>query len=287
MDLVAKILSPTRPLRVRGRVYWVPQHIPFELKLKAGLIQQKKLEEFRFFGMIRRNSLTPVDPALDEKLRTFKLNLFQKYPDSFLMKNIRAEIKTTQRQMNEQYAAYSILDSVTLESYTEKHAAIYILCKLMKVPYLIGELLYYESVRQSMTITQIRQIARSDRWQNLYKARNPFKTPLTDEQIALSSFTQMYSNIAKHPECPESPIIEDDDLLDGWLIYQSKKAAKKQTSFGSKIDSAKEVFVMANNQDHANEIYSNNSDEARAIQNVRMKQLKGGPKPFSQLAQQR
>lgn len=293
MDLVAKILSPTRPLRARGRVYWVRQNIPYELKLKAEFVQQKTLDEFRFFGMLKRSLITfylnnPPITELEEKLRTFKLNLYQKYPDKFLMNNIRGEIKTTQRQLNEIYIAQANLDNVTLEGYAEKRAAIYIIQKLNKVPYHIAELLYYDSMRQAITLSQVREVARSDHWQNIMRAKNPFKyTPLTDEQVALSSFTQLYKNVAKHPEAPEPAIINDDDLLDGWLIAQSK-AQKKQSSFGSKIDSAKEVFVMAQGQEHANEIYENNSDEARAIQNVRMRQLKKeGTVPFGKLADQR
>lgn len=289
MDLVAKILSPTRPLKARGRVYWVRQNIPYELKLKAEVVQQQVLDDFRFFGMLKREFVPHYAPLpikeLDAKIRELKLNLFQKYPDSFLMGNIRGELKTATRQLNEAYSIYSSLDSVTLESYAEKRASLYIMRQLTKTPYGIAELLLYDSMRKAVTISQIRKVARSDSWQNLYSARNPFRHfPLTDEQIALASFTQLYRNVNKHPESPEPAIIEDDDLLDGWLIWQSKNVKKKETSFGKKIDSAKEVFIMAQGQEHADEIYKNNSDEARAIQNVRMKQLKQeGKLPYGKL----
>lgn len=288
-DLAAKILSPTRPLRVKGRVYWVQQKIPYDLQLEAGLVYDTIVDEFRFFGMLRRAEINNIINApfseLDKALSDFKFQLYQKYPDEFLQKPARSGIKSTIRQLNEWYSQYAFLDGATLESYAEKISSIFIIRKLGKYPYRIAEKLYYEQIKRAVPLSDIRKLARSDYWQNLYNACRPFKSPLTDEQIALSSFTRMYANIQKHPECPDSEIIEDDDMLDGWLISQSKQNKKKSVSFGKKIDSSKEIFIMASNQDHANKIYDMNTEEARAIQNVRLKQIKKqGAVPFGKLA---
>ena len=278
-DLVAKILSPTRPLKASGRVFWVRQNIPYSLQLKAELFQQEILGEFRFFGMLRRSQILSLlgDPPtqdLANALNNAKLDLYKKYPDSFLTKNARKEIEAINKRFGEIIMSQAQLDCATLEYYAEKRAAIFILEQLTKEPYDTCEFLFYDGLKQGIGISKIRKIARSDYWHNLWRARNPFKYyPLTDEQITLSYYSNLYKNILKHPECPTTDILEDDDLLDGWLISQSKQN-KKKTSYGSKIDSSKEIFVMAQNQDHANEIYGGNSDEARAIQNVRMKQLK-------------
>lgn len=288
-DLAAKILSPTRPLRVKGRVYWVKQQIPYDLQLEAGLVYDTIVDEFRFFGMLRRSEINAIINApfseLDKSLSDFKLQLYQKYPDEFLQKPARSGIKSTIRQLNEWYSQYSFLDGATLESYAEKISSIFIIRKLGKYSYRISEKLYYEQIKKAVPLSDIRKLARSDYWQNLYNACRPFKSPLTDEQIALSSFTRMYANIQKHPECPPTEIIDDDDMLDGWLINQSKQNKKKAPSFGKKIDSSKEIFIMASNQDHANKIYDMNTEEARAIQNVRLKQIKKqGAVPFGKLA---
>lgn len=288
-DLAAKILSPTRPLKVRGRVYWVQQKIPYDLQLEAGLVYDTIIDRFRFFGMLRRSEINgiinPPFKELDKTLQDYKLQLYQKYPDDFLQKPIRSNIKSTIRQLNEWYSQYAFLDDVTLESYAEKKSSIFILKKLAKVNSFIAEKLYLSQIREGVPINEIRKLARSDYWQNIYNACRPFKSPLTDEQIALASFTRMYANIQKHPECPDPQIIDDDDMLDGWLISQSKQNKKKSPSFGKKIDSSKEIFIMASNQDHANKIYDMNTEEARAIQNVRFKQIKRqGAVPFGKLA---
>ena len=277
---MAKILSPTRPLKARGRVFWVRQNIPYSLQLKAGLFQQSILDEFRFFGMLRRSQImdfldNPPIEDLAKSLNNAKLDLYKKHPDSFLTKIARKEIEQINKKLGDIIIGQSQLDCSTLEYYAEKRAAIFILEKLTGESYDVCESLFYSSLKEAVGISKIRKVARSDYWHNLSRAKPPFKYyPLTDEQITLSYYSNLYKNILKHPECPDPTIINDDDLLDGWLIAQSKQSGKKKTSYGSKIDSSKEIFVMAQNQDHANEIYENNSDEARAIQNVRMKQLK-------------
>lgn len=289
-DLAAKILSPTRPLKVRGRVYWVKQNIPYDLQLKAGLVYDTIIDEFRFFGMLRRNDIAafinPPFKELDKNLQDLKLRLYQKHPDEFLQKPIRSELKATLRQLNEYYLQYSFIDSATLEAYAERRAAIFTFKHLAETSFLVAERLYRSYIKESVTLTDIRKLARSDYWQNLAAAAKPFKYyPLTDEQVALATYTRMYLNISKHPECPDADIINDDDLIDGWLITQNKQRKKTTPSFGSKIDSAKEIFIMAKNEDHAKQIYDMNSDEARAIQNVRLKQIKKqGAVPINKLA---
>lgn len=284
---MAKILSPTRPYKVRGRVFWVCQKIPYELRLKADLFQQDLLDEFRFFGMLTRAQIKAQEPnfaELTEELSRQKFELYKHYPDEFLTKIDRGRIKEITRQINERAFEYNVLDRHTLESYCEKRAAIFILQKLNRLSYANAELIYYLQMKDALTIAQIRSLARSEHWQNLYSARNPFRHPLTDEEVALQSYTTLYKNIQQHPDCPYD-ILHDDDLVDGWLISQNKERSKKQVSYGAKIDSAKEIFVMAKDQDHANHIYDMNSDEARAIQNVRFKQMKRqGTVPFGKFA---
>lgn len=290
-DLVVKILSPTRPVRFNGSIHWVRQNVPLKLRQRAELLREDIMGEFRFFGMLRRNEIwgllgNPPIKDLEKKLSDTKLQLYKKYPDEFWTKNSRKEIKDILRQINSILIEYNLLDAVTLESYAEKQAAIYTTSKLAKTTLDTAYFLYHRLILDGVPVSEIRKLARSDYWQSLYDAKSPFKYyPLTDEQIALASYTRLYRNLHRHPEPPPPDIVNDDDLLDGWLIAQSKPR-RKEMSFGHKIDSAKEIFVMAQDKEHAKSIYDMNTDEARAIQQVRMRQLRStnGGVPFSKLA---
>ncbi len=87
-------------------------------------------------------------------------------------------------------------------------------------------------------------------------------TWLTQEQQNLIAWSKLYDNINEHPEPPDKDVVEDDDLLDGWIIVEQKKRenAKREQEGGKHKSGAQEVYVMADTQDDANRI--NNMNDA-------------------------
>ena len=64
----------------------------------------------------------------------------------------------------------------------------------------------------------------------------------------------MYDNIHESLECPRDDVLEDADMLDGWLITQRKKNEKDKaeaefegSTSNEKIKNSDEIFVMAGN----------------------------------------
>jgi hypothetical protein len=76
-------------------------------------------------------------------------------------------------------------------------------------------------------------------------------------------------------DSPNEKVIEDDDCLDGWFIVQQRKRDKdkKQQEVDSmitnpKIANSQEIYVVAKDQESAQEIYDLNNPLARnTIQN--------------------
>lgn len=144
---------------------------------------------------------------------------------------------------------------------------------------------YYES--QGVSSATFREIARSDYWRPIWllgkKTGNLFDRPssmLTKDQIVLCSFSNMYDSVYEHPESPSEKIIEDDDCLDGWFITQRRKNEKfKKEQEGNtitknpKIANAKEVFVMAQSKEEAENINSYNSYQSEQVKNNRIEQV--------------
>ena len=126
-----------------------------------------------------------------------------------------------------------------------------------------------------ITTEEFKLLARSSLWRGYWNAgkNNIFEKPislLTDEQKALLNISRMYDNIYEHPECPDDKVIEDDDMLDGWMIFQKKKREKdkKQEQFfgaNNKMKNASEIFMMAKGRQEAEEILDLNSDENKAL----------------------
>jgi hypothetical protein len=81
----------------------------------------------------------------------------------------------------------------------------------------------------------------------------------------------MYDSIQEASEPPESFVIDDDDMLDGWLLLQSSD--KGEERINSKISRAQEQYILANNISEAKEIENRNSPDIKRIKAQRQKAL--------------
>jgi hypothetical protein len=134
---------------------------------------------------------------------------------------------------------------------------------------------YKENIIDHSTI---RKIARGNVWRTIWvssKKIDLFDRPgidLTRDQLTLCSYSNMYDSVYENPESPNEKIIEDDDCLDGWFIFQRRKHEKdkklqetENLIANPKIKNAKEVFVMAKNKQEAESINDLNNELSKAI----------------------
>jgi len=138
--------------------------------------------------------------------------------------------------------------------------------------------------------SQIRELARNEPWKSLWVVKdntnirlfnNAQSSELTYNQKNLIIWSQMYDNIQESLDCPNKDVIEDDDMLDGWFILQSKKREQEkaeqdinESTKNSKIKNASEVFVMANSKKDADRVNSINSIHSQMIKKQRDGTLK-------------
>jgi hypothetical protein len=104
----------------------------------------------------------------------------------------------------------------------------------------------------------------------------------TDEQRALVNWSLLYDNVYQHPECPADAVVEDDDLLDGWLIDQRRDREAKATGGGGrvqlvgneKIRGSQEVYLVAETPADARKVVDLNDEFGRAVQKQRFAHLR-------------
>ena len=87
--------------------------------------------------------------------------------------------------------------------------------------------------KQNQITEEIRELARSDPWRSYWEISKP--RPFTrhfslwsEEQRTLVKYSKMYDNIFAHPECPSDDVIENNYMLDGWIIIQNREKDKDQ-----------------------------------------------------------
>jgi len=146
--------------------------------------------------------------------------------------------------------------------------------------------------KNMITVSQFREIARTQPFRNMwthakYKVFDRKISELTKYQKILTSYSVMYDNVYKSVDCPTDDVINDDDMLDGWFIQQSREREKKlkekatNEKFGNfKEKEGQELFIMANSKNDIGQIYNMNDGISKAIVHSREKTLKGSGKEY-------
>lgn len=133
----------------------------------------------------------------------------------------------------------------------------------------------------------VRNIAKYSEWKGIwYSAKtngNLFgraSCDMTSEQKRLVFWSAFYDNVGEHPECPPDKILEDDDIIDGWVAIQRRKKEKEKAQqdtqkkiTNSKIQNSSEIFIVARDEKHANDIESLNSPQSAALKQARVNQI--------------
>jgi hypothetical protein len=195
----------------------------------------------------------------------------------------RKRLQKLNQKLIEQLTKRHQFDHLLLENYAASMREQYIISRSIRgvqqdaLHFSLLLKIVSEYSKLALTLTELRTIARIDPWRthwSLFNFRIFKNFPLSEEQKAVASFSQLYDNIYKHPEPPAEEIISDDDLLDGWIIdcrQKNKKQQPKTTNKNSKIGQHSEVFAIAKNKKEAEKIYDKNSEAGRRIIKSRQK----------------
>jgi hypothetical protein len=273
-----------------------------EVKYESEILYEKIIEDHKFEEVLRKNHLDFLLKKLDiwdekdqeilkgaeKKLEDSKLMLYNNRLNKQKKEKIKSQIEETKTSINRLLARKHSLDYLTLEEYAVGKKMEFIFINTIynnnnelffsqdfnNVDYSEFNSITSEISNHLITIEQYKKIARSENWKTIWNANknNVFPKPsseLTDEQKSLINISIMYDRIYEHHEAPESYVIEDDDMLDGWMIYQKKKAeaANKQNQAQdilSKHANAKEIFIVGDQSDSEG-IYSLNSMDSTRI----------------------
>jgi hypothetical protein len=126
-----------------------------------------------------------------------------------------------------------------------------------------------------------RELARTEPWRSVWNGRKAspsvFGVPatrLSDEQRMLVSITLLYDSVYEHPECPNDDVLEDDDLLDGWLIIQRRKRGKNKPAPAREYPQADEVFIPVDTPEDAAAVHDLNDETAKATVQQRFAYLR-------------
>jgi len=272
-----------------------------EIKYEAELLYEEIIQNNKFESWMTQEGLkkflekievwTTEDEELlkttEKNLEKLKLSLYLNRLQKEKVKKIKKNIEWSKDSINKLFKKKHSFDYLTLEDYAA----------FQKNEYIFIHSIYYKHNKERvfdndpdhesfMNITShitenfinidtYKKIARSEYWKTLWNSNknNVFNKPacqLTDEQKTLINISIMYDRIYENTECPQDFVIEDDDMLDGWMLDQKQKMENlKKEKTGedllSKHKNAKEVFVVSSQEDASNIFDLNSSDSNRII----------------------
>ena len=256
---------------------------------------KKDLKEILFY----RELWSPDDDKrikeIDKKVEDLKVEAYKSNFDRKKLQGIKAHLRFFEKERIQIKVKNQSLDHISCEGLADFARSAWII----EASTFYGDGRDYDwkyySVSDIMSIVSqntispldFRMIAKNDPWRSMWmigktsgNLLDKCSSQFTINQTQLCSYSFMYDNVYESHERPNDKIIEDDDCLDGWFIVQRRKHEKdkKQQEVDAltsnpKIANSQEVFVMASNQESANEIYDLNDVVSRSTIHNRNTQI--------------
>jgi hypothetical protein len=239
---------------------------------------------------------TMLNVTLPKDIVTFQKELYNSAFKSETRNQIRKYLKAARDEMLRLYTIRHKYDSFTNEgvasfvrykflvenSTYDSDGKLYKFDKYIPISKVLKH--YNETV---ILPEEIRVISRTHPWVNMWSSAkaNGSVFPnsgieITSQQELLIMWSKMYDGIQESPDCPPKKILDDDDMLDGWLAIQQEKRESDNNqhladsfSANSRISNAQEVYLIAETVDDAKEIDDMNSARALAVKKSRMNTL--------------
>ena len=275
-----------------------------DIKYHANLIYSNILNEERFNDWIREEDITlhminaglwtfqtdSMIKNLETKIEDLKVDLFKASLSIDQQKPIRKALNTNRQNLNNILLKKQEFLTHTLEGYALSIKNEFLICNTLyknnkKIfdsntndfkSYSYFNDIVNEINKYNITLEEFKKTARSNIWRSYWGANknNVFAVQVvdwTDDQRTLVNISRMYDNIYENPDCPSDTVINDDDMLDGWMIMQRRKSEKdKKTKtfddLNPHVKNANEVFVMSQGKNSYEDIVSMNSTESASKQ---------------------
>ncbi len=235
---------------------------------------------------------------IEKQIEELKVQAFLNFYSSKKLKGIKQQLRYMEKEMIKYKMKKMQLDHVTCAGVAHFARRGWLLSKTTTIE--DGSLFDFSSIsltsimeiwnKNTIITSDMRKLARMNTWRQMWssskKRGNVFGTAscnLSENQLHLTQFSLMYDNVYESGEAPQDKVIEDDDCLDGWFIVQRRKHEKDRKERevedmiqNPKIKDSDEIFLVAKDQEHAQEIYGLNDPMARNVVKQRQQKFKQG-----------
>lgn len=292
-----KIVYPSTEVKYRSEELYCS--ILEDAKYELSYISQTELNNILSTNKIWLPEMQKELDHSTKQLEEYKIKLYQNYFLE-LKKDIKLALSEIKKNISRLTVIKHSLDYLTLETYTISSKNQYAISQCIydsednpvfdkdynKLDLnILGKFLIEINYKQ-VTAQQIRDIVKSDTWKSYTCQANIFgpSVELNDDQRNLLSLEKMYQNAREHPDCPDDKIVNDDDALDGWFMFQRDKAKKQKkknealNKIGGNVDKHDNVYIMTSNVEEHNAVLDMNDNVGKTtLKNIQETADKLGP----------
>lgn len=268
----------------------------------AGLFFCDEIQEtLKKFNLWHENDAVRLK-QLEDKIDDYKVAIFENMAQSRTREVIRKELIGVEQEIHSLKERLHQWDQYTAESVAGYARFQFLL--INNIVDLHGRQVYFDDLLdQQVAIlndlsaryhkdqpaeTALREISHTDPWRNQWSlSSNVYETfgkptlELTNSQMALCLWSRFYDSIYQCHDAPHDTAINDDDVVDGWLIVQRRKRESEQAKRevegrikNPKIAGASEIFIVAADVDDARKIHAANDKLAQMKISHRNKVIK-------------
>jgi hypothetical protein len=314
-EIIYRIVSGEQIIEVAGEIYKVkmPDN---KLRLEAENLFKDTIRKNRFndfwltdrqcLGLLVKNGLCTADvdsnlKTIEKSIEDLKISLYNSMFSSDMFADKKKQLSMVKKKHAEMIFNRHCFDHLTLKGYASMIKSQFLIFntlyseddkriwkKFDEVEVFLLEKISNRILENTISPSKIREIARTEPWRGYWniKKTNIFDGPVfnfTDEQKSLVLYSKMYDSAFEHPESPTEEVIKDDDLFDGWMLTQHRKAEKdkmtaqldKHLNKGSKkMANADEMFLVAKTPEERQRIEAMNDVSGAIIKAQRRAAIK-------------
>lgn len=225
--------------------------------------------------------------VLEEELKRLKKGLdnlkYQLYDNRMRpnrLQDIRQQLKQDRERILELENLKGSFDSISASGHAAAVKIEYIISKTVR-PFkddcMEDYLLNYYKIYTPERL--LRYVARHEPWRTMYlslKTRAITVKPSRwgIDQRGLILWSKMYDNINNYEQKPENRVIEDDDMLDGWMIHVNKEKKKDSKDRGGPIkEGFNETFIFIDEEDDGKAVAELNSPLENALRRRKLSEV--------------
>jgi len=266
-------------------------------------VESGVLTEEEFSEELKKKELWSSDEEAEfdkipEDIEEMKVKLYQAYATFKSRDQIKKLLENARKKQSELSAKRNIFRKISADGFAETCKYKYFICSnitdfdgkpiwkgkdFLDKDSVLCDTILNEYVIMQIPEESIRELSRTEPWRTLWgigkSEAGTFNKPsseFTPSQKSIASWSRVYDNIYESPECPPDEVINDNDMLDGWLILQTRKRKQQKSSKSSENainTNGDEVYLFADTQKDAQRIYGLNNAQGAAVIRARQKQM--------------